>query len=226
MTRLIQCLHISKGYPPADPVLQDINLDIFQGDFIFLLGKGGAGKSTFLKVLLGLEPPDQGHILIEERDISEIPPREIPFFRRQLGIVLQDSKLLMHRSVFRNVALPLEVAGSGEAFAQKRAFALLRMLGLEEKGAMPCKCLSASERQCVAIARAVVNDPVILFADDPTGGLDGQETRRVMKLLEDVRVMGATVILATHNASLPTAVPGSRVLILHQGKITEQTAAE
>ncbi len=225
MMCLIQCLHVFKTYDSPNPVLQDINLEIFQGDFVFLLGKSGSGKSTFLKALFGLTPLDRGHIFIEGKDISQLTPREVPYFRREVGTVFQDFKLLTHKSVFKNVALPLEIVGRDDLFIQKRVHTILSDLNLDQKADVPCGHLSAAEQQRVAIARAVVNDPVIFLGDEPTASLDAQEVRQVLRLLDDMRIIGTTVVLTTHNASLPAMVPQSRVVVLHQGRLIEQTAS-
>jgi len=223
---LIQCLQISKCHVHGQDVFSDANLQIQRGNFTFLVGPGGTGKSTLFRLLLGLESLDQGHILIEGRNLQHLRRREIPYFRRRIGVVFQDFKLVKQRTVFENVALPLEVAGKEHLFIRKKVHRILRMLRLDHRMNTPCSRLSAGERQMVAIARAVVTDPVILLVDEPTGNLDEDALRSAMDVFAAVHERGATVIVATHDVSLPSLIPGSRVVAIHQGKFMEKVFQE
>jgi len=219
---LIQCLHVYKSYGNGRPVFQDVNLEINKGDFVFLMGPGGSGKSTFLRLLLAMESPSRGHILFGGRSLQRMSPKEIPYFRRRTGIVLQDPKLVMDRTVLENVSLPLEIAGKDAKFVKSKAVQVLGMLSFDHK--LDCKCsrLSVSERQLTAIARAVVNDPVLLLWDEPSGKLDEEAHYKVMGLLGNIHVRGTTVIMASHQPSLLDIVPHGRVLAIHDGGILER----
>lgn len=220
-TPLIQCLRISKSYSQASFVLKNANLEIRNGEFVFLLGQSGSGKSTFFRLLLALEHLDQGHILIEGRNLQRLHPREIPFFRRSIGIVFQDLMLIQDRSVFENVALPLEVEEREHFFIRKKVHRLLRPMGLDIKMGLECSKLSMCEQQQVAIARAAINDPAILLVDEPSGSLDQRALHGAMALFRKINAQGATIVVATKDPALPATIPEGRVILMEEGKFVE-----
>jgi cell division transport system ATP-binding protein len=220
---VIQCFHIYKSYVRGQDVFHDASVEIEKGEFVFLMGTSGAGKTTFVRLLLGLEPVTRGYVVIEGRNLQRLPKRELPYLRRRMGVVFQDFKLLQRRTVFENVALPLEVVGKPRSFIRKKISQVLRFVELENKASVPCCRLSGGEQQRVAIARAVVNSPPILIADEPTGNLDEWATQDVMNLFKHVHLLGGTVLLATHDRYLLSLVPKGRVLEIHQGRILPQT---
>jgi cell division transport system ATP-binding protein len=220
---MLQCLHICKQYERGPEVFRDATLMVREGDFLFVTGPGGSGKSTLLRLIFGAEPIDRGTILIGERSLQDLSRQEIPFFRRRIGWIFQDPKLLMRRSAFENVAMPLEAAGKEHLFIRKKVYRLLSFVGLEQKMGVPCLHLSEAERQRVAVARAVANDPVLVLADEPTGNLDTQATRSILNLLGSIHARGATVILATHDPALSDAIPDTRIVRIAKGGFAEDT---
>ncbi|MBX5482610.1 MAG: cell division ATP-binding protein FtsE [Myxococcaceae bacterium] len=199
---MIQLFHIYKAYPGDPPALSDINLSIDKGEFVFLTGPSGAGKSTLLKLLFLAERPTRGQILIGGRNIARLRDSGIPFLRRNIGVVFQDFKLLPRRTVADNVAFTLDVLGVPRSESRERVMKMLKRVGLEHKADVLPPRLSGGEQQRVVIARALVNDPAILLADEPTGNLDPALTLEIMDLLCDVNVRGTTVVVATHDQSL------------------------
>lgn len=199
---MIQLFHVYKSYPGDPPTLSDINLHVRKGEFVFLTGPSGAGKTTLLKLIFCMERATKGQVLVGGRNIARIRESSIPYLRRNIGVVFQDFKLLPNRTVAENVAFTLDVLGVPRAEARDRVMRMLKRVGLEHKAeTLPMK-LSGGEQQRVVIARALVNDPTILLADEPTGNLDPALTIEIMDLLCDVNVRGTTVVVATHDASL------------------------
>lgn len=220
---LVQCLHIRKQYERGPEVFRDATLMVRDGDFLCVTGPGGSGKSTLLRLIFGAEPVDRGTILIGGRSLEELSRKEIPFFRRRIGWIFQEPKLLMRRSAFENVAMPLEAAGKERLFIRKKVYRLLSFAGLEQKMGVPCLHLSEADRQRVAVARAVANDPVLVLADEPTGNLDTHASRSILNLLGSIHARGATVILATHNPALSDAIPDARAVRIARGGFAEET---
>lgn len=218
---LIQCLHLSKRYDGGGIVLDDATIDINRSDFVFLFGPSGAGKSSFFKLLLSLEPPTGGNILFEGCNVQRMPPKELPYLRRRLGLVLQEITLIEDRNVFENVALPLEAAGKDRLLIRRKVKQVLRFVGLELKMASSCKGLSTTERQRAAIGRAIVNDPLILLADEPSGRLDEEGERGIMDLLGRIHSRGTAVLVATNDRTLPGVFPDARVIALEKGRLVE-----
>ena len=216
---MIQMFHVSKWYLKDVPALQDINLHVPKGDFVFITGASGAGKSTLLKLLFAEERPTTGQILVHGRNIARLPSSRIPGLRREIGIVFQDFKLLERRNVFDNVALALEVLGLPRREIARRVWLMLKRLGIHHKMRSMPLTLSGGEQQRVAIARALVNEPLILLADEPTGGLDQEASQRIMGVLADVNARGTTVLIATHNIDMVRSM-GKRVLHLENGRIS------
>ncbi len=199
---MIQMFHVTKAYPGDAPVLVDINLDLAKAEFVFLTGPSGAGKSTLLKLMFLAERPSKGQILIAGRNIARVRESSIPYLRRNIGVVFQDFKLLPTRTVAENVGFTLDVLGVSREEVRERSVKMLRRVGLEHKADVSPLKLSGGEQQRVSLARALVNDPAMLLADEPTGNLDPALTVEIMDLLCDVNARGTTVIVATHDASL------------------------
>ena len=196
---MIQLFHVYKAYPGDPPVLADLNLHVRKGEFVFLTGPSGAGKSTLLKLIFLAERATKGQILVGGRNVARLRESGVPFLRRNIGVVFQDFKLLPRRTVADNVAFTLDVLGVSRAEAQERVMRILKKVGLEHKADVLPPRLSGGEQQRVVIARALVNDPAILLADEPTGNLDPALTIEIMDLLRDVNVRGTTVVVATHD---------------------------
>jgi cell division transport system ATP-binding protein len=194
--------HVTKAYPGDPPVLVDINLDVQKGEFVFLTGPSGAGKSTLLKLMFVAERPTRGQVLISGRNVARLRAGGIPYLRRNIGVVFQDFKLLPTRTVAENVGFTLDVLGTPREVVRARSLRALKSVGLEHKADVLPPKLSGGEQQRVVIARALVNDPAILLADEPTGNLDPRLTLEIMDLLCDVNARGTTVVVATHDASL------------------------
>jgi len=216
--RMIQMFHVYKAYPGDPPSLSDINLHVKKGEFVFLTGPSGAGKTTLLKLIFCAEAATKGQILVGGRNIARIREAAIPFLRRNIGVVFQDFKLLPTRTVADNVAFTLDVLGVPRAVCRERVARMLKLVGLEHKaGSLPLR-LSGGEQQRVVIARALVNDPTILLADEPTGNLDPALTVEIMDLLCEVNVRGTTVVVATHDNTI-LARYQKRTVRLERGQI-------
>jgi cell division transport system ATP-binding protein len=200
--------------------LNDLSLTIAQGEFVFLTGPSGAGKSTFLRLLLLQERPTSGELVVGGQNLSTLRPREIQEYRRSIGFIFQDFKLIPTRTLVENVSFVPEVTGVSEAQQRRRAFQVLKMVGLQHRmGAYPTD-LSGGEQQRVAIARALVNSPTLVLADEPTGNLDPDLSLEIMNLLREVNAGGTTVVVATHDRELIRLV-GRRTVTLDQGKVVE-----
>lgn len=217
---MIQTFHVSKQYGRDNVALTDVTLEIDKGEFVFLTGPSGAGKTTFLKLIFREETPSSGQILVNGRNVSAIPEPKIPYLRRDIGVVFQDFKLLRRKTVFENVAFVLRVMGVEATERKRRAFQILKQVGLHHKiGSYPLQ-LSGGEQQRVAIARALINEPVLLLADEPTGNLDPELAYEIMSLFQDINARGTTVLVATHDRELITRM-GKRVIILEKGRVVE-----
>jgi len=216
---MIELYHVSKRYAPDVQALQDVNLKIDKGEFVFLTGASGAGKTTLLKLLFMAERPSSGQILIDGRNVSRMKDREVPAMRRRIGVVFQDFKLINHWSVEKNVAFVLELAGLPPRQIKSRVWHALKMVRLHHKlDAYPLK-LSGGEQQRVAIARAVIANPFILLADEPTGNLDPEITLEIMRLFTEINSRGTTILVASHDRSLIESM-NRRVIILDKGSIS------
>ena len=212
-------------YYGTQKALIDITLDIFKNDFVFITGPSGAGKTTLLKLLYLAETISEGQILIDGMNLSRIPRKRIPFLRRKFGIIFQDYKLIASRSVFDNVSLVLEAAGNKWRLIQKKVRSVLRLVGMEDRQTALPPSLSGGEQQRVAVARAIVGDPKIILADEPTGSLDEDSAGIIMELLKRVHIRGATVIIATHDKDLIRKT-GGRVLFLNNGRLDKSSFIE
>jgi cell division transport system ATP-binding protein len=221
---IIRMFHVHHNYG-THKALIDITLDISKNDFVFITGPSGAGKTTLLKLLYLGEAVSEGQILIDGMNLSRIPRKRIPFLRRKFGIIFQDYKLIAGRTVFDNVSLVLEAAGKKRRLIQKKVRSVLRLVGMEDRQNTFPPSLSGGEQQRVAVARAIIGDPKIILADEPTGSLDDDSANIIMDLLNGVHIRGATVIIATHDKELISKT-GGRVLFLKQGRLQESTFTE
>lgn len=220
---MIQLYHVTKRYQRRLPALNDLTLQIGKGEFVCVTGPSGAGKTTLLKLIFCEERADQGQVLVLGRNISRLPLRQVHTIRRSVGMVFQDFKLLHTRTVFDNVLLAPRVAGCAPSEADQRAVFALRAVGLESKRTAFPRQLSAGEQQRVCIARALVNKPPILLADEPTGNLDEELTWEIGELLQGIHAKGTTIVLATHNRALITRL-GHRIVTLRDGALVKDEA--
>ena len=214
---LIRLFHVYKRYG-AHNALFDISLDIFTNEFLFLAGPSGAGKSTLLKLLYLGETLSEGQILFDRMNLARVSPKRIPELRRKLGIIFQDFKLIPTKTVYENVALVLEARGMSHKYVQKKVNNVLRTVGMEDRKKSFPPGLSGGEQQKVAVARAVVGDPKIILADEPTGSLDADSAEAILNMLINIHAHGATVLVATHDQELIRTAKG-RVILLKEGKL-------
>jgi cell division transport system ATP-binding protein len=218
---MIQLFHVTKYYDRR-LALSDITLEIDKGEFILLMGASGAGKSTLLKLLIGAEQPDEGQILVQGRNVSKLSPSEIPTLRRKVGIVFQDFRLLPKKTVFDNVSLPLLVQGLSNGEIRRKVGEALKAVGLDHRRDQLPPALSTGEQQRVCIARAIVNGPIVLLADEPTGNLDPDLTREIIELFKLINARGTTVMVATHDPQVMTQV-NRRVIALAEGRLVQKS---
>jgi len=215
---MIELQNVTKIYPNGVRALNNVSLSVPRGDFVFLVGPSGAGKSTFLRLLFREELPTEGHVLVDGKDITEMSDSRVPFLRRNMGIVLQDFQLLQRRTVSENVAFGLRVLGTPDNVIQARVQEALEQVGLSHKRRMFPDELSGGEQQRVCIARALVNNPLILITDEPTGNLDPMISFEIMQLFLEINTRGTTIIMATHNHNLVNKLR-KRVVALVEGRI-------
>ena len=215
---MIKLEHVSKSYSAGIPALNDISLNIEEGEFVFIVGNSGSGKSTLIKLLLKELEPTKGVITINNRNLNAIRRKQIPKYRRNVGVVFQDFRLLKDRNVYENVAFAQKVIGTPARLIRSSVPTMLSMVGLAAKYKSYPKQLSGGEQQRVAIARALVNQPKILLADEPTGNLDPKTSEEIMKLLEQINERGTTVLVVTHNKEIVNAMK-KRVVTMHDGVI-------
>ena len=217
---MIELKNVSKIYANGVRALHGIDLHIQPGDFVFLVGPSGAGKSTFLRMLFREEVPTEGAIMVDGKDIATMHESRVPYLRRNMGIVLQDFQLLRRRTVAENVAFGLRVIGASESLINSRVQEALEQVGLSHKRRMFPDELSGGEQQRVCIARAIVNNPLILITDEPTGNLDPMISMEIMRLFLSINARGTTVVMATHNHNLVNKLR-KRVIALVEGKIVK-----
>lgn len=217
---MIQLYNICKAYQKDSAALVDITLKVAKGDFVYLTGPSGAGKSTLLKLLYVAERPTRGQILFNGQNVTRFGAHRIPYLRRQIGVVFQDFKLISTRTIFENVAFPLEVRGKKRYEVSKKVYQALQNVGLEHKLQRYPLELSGGEQQRAAIARALVADPLLLLADEPTGNLDPEITLEIMDLFKGANARGTTVLMATHDREMIRRFP-RRQILLEGGRLVD-----
>jgi cell division transport system ATP-binding protein len=217
---VIETHHLSKFYSRGLYALRDLSLTVGKSEFVFLTGPSGAGKSTFLRLLLLQEQPSEGEIFVNGSNLAKLSRHEIQEYRRGIGFVFQDFKLFPTRTVLENISFVPQVLGVSAAQQQRRAFQVLKWVGLQHRMNAYPRDLSGGEQQRIAIARALVNDPALLLADEPTGNLDPDLSLEIMNLLREVNAGGTTVLVATHDRELIRLV-GRRTVTLDSGRLVE-----
>src|SRR5947209_14039874 len=221
---MIHFYHVIKRFDRYSTALQDVTFHIEKGEFVFLTGPSGAGKSTLLKLILRQIRPTEGQIVVNGRNLSAMKRSQLPWFRREIGMVFQDFKLIERMTVFENLSFILTVLGLPPKEHKKKAYSALRAVSLHHKlNAYPLQ-LSGGEQQRVAIARALINDPLMLIADEPTGNLDPDLSTEIMQIFAEANLRGSTVLIATHDREL-IQHSGRRVIALDHGRITEEKVA-
>ena len=213
---MIKLEHVSKSYSAGIPALNDVNLEIEDGEFVFVVGDSGSGKSTMIKLLLKELEPTEGTITVDGKVLNKIKRKQIPKYRRNVGVVFQDFRLLKDRNVYDNVAFAQKVVGESNSHIRKKVPIMLSTVGLAAKYRSFPRQLSGGEQQRVAIARALINEPDILLADEPTGNLDNNNAWEIMKLLEEINAKGTTVLVVTHNLEI-VKVMKKRVITVKKG---------
>jgi len=220
---MIEFDNVSKRYPDGHEALSQVSFALDAGEMAFLTGHSGAGKSTLLKLIMLMERPSGGQLLVNGKKLNRLHKSQIPYYRRRVGVVFQNHQLLFDRTVFDNVALPMQVAGAQHRDIERRVRAALDKVGLLSKEKLNPVQLSGGEQQRIGIARAVVHTPRILLADEPTGNLDPELSAEIMSLFEDFRNVGVSVLVASHDIALISAM-GERVLTLDHGRLSETAA--
>lgn len=215
---MIELTNVSKTYPNGARALVDVNLKIGKGEFVFLVGPSGAGKSTLIKLLYRDETPTRGQVQINGKNLVRMKEREVPYLRRGIGVVFQDFKLLPNKTVFENVAFALEVIGVSKNEVKVRTSATLELVGLANKESSFPNELSGGEQQRVCVARAVINNPALLVADEPTGNLDPETAWEIMDLLFSINKRGTTVIMGTHARAIVDKMQ-KRVIAIENGRV-------
>ncbi len=217
--RMILFDHVTKTYRQATrPALDDVSLEVERGEFVFVVGASGSGKSTLLRLAIREDRPTSGSVLVAGRELAQLPDRQVPHLRREIGTVFQDFRLLPSKTVFQNVAFALQVIGKPRSLIRQTVPETLRTVGLEGKEKRMPHQLSGGEQQRVAIARAIVNKPAILLADEPTGNLDPATSREIVRLLERINRTGTTVVMATHDHEIVDDFR-KRVVELDEGRL-------
>ncbi len=215
---MIKFSRVFKIYEKNIQALSDVSFEIEQGEFVFLTGPSGAGKSTILRLIYKEEVHDMGSIYVDGRDIAQIKHGNIPKYRRNIGFVFQDFKLLFDRSVYENIALPLEISGAGKEYIKEAVRNTIEKLGLKGKEKLNPWHISGGEKQKVAIARAIITMPQVILADEPTGNLDEESSWEIMSILSEMNRKGTTILMATHNKNIMEKT-GNRIIKLAAGKI-------
>ena len=220
---MIEMKEVYKIYSNGVKAINGINVSIHPGEFVYVVGPSGAGKSTFIKMMYREEKPTKGKILINSKDLGSIKEKEIPYLRREIGVVFQDFKLLPTLTVFENVAFALEVIGEQPHIIKKKVLDVLDLVQLKHKARQFPDQLSGGEQQRVSIARSIVNSPEVVIADEPTGNLDPDTSWEIMKTLEEINNRGTTVVMATHNKEIVNSMK-KRVIAIEDGMIVRDEA--
>ena len=222
---MISLEHVSKSYAAGIPALNDVCIDIDGGEFVFIVGDSGSGKSTLIKLLLKELDPTEGTISVNGYRLNKLKRRQIPKFRRNIGVVFQDFRLLKDRNIYENIAFAQRVVGESNRTIKKNVPQMLSMVGPAAKYRSLPRQLSGGEQQRVAIARALINEPKILLADEPTGNLDNKNAWEIMRLLEEINSRGTTVIVVTHNMEIVKAM-NKRVITIQKGVVVSDEKGE
>ena len=222
---MIELNEVTKEYSKGVAALNGINLKIEQGEFVFIVGDSGSGKSTLIKLIMKELEPTSGTIIVNGNNLSRMKHRRVPMYRRNIGVVFQDFRLLKDRNIYDNVAFAQKVIGESNRSIKKNVPSMLSMVGLAAKYRSYPRQLSGGEQQRVAIARALINEPKILLADEPTGNLDNHNAWEIMKLLEEINSRGTTVVVVTHNLEIVKAM-NKRVITMKKGVVVEDSEGD
>ncbi len=217
---MIQLYRVTKYYEGV-PALKDISFTVNKGEFVFVTGPSGAGKTTLLKIIFCVEQADEGQLIIQGINTFRLKSSSIPYLRRNMGFVFQDYKLLPQKSVFENIALALKVVGAPYGDIERRAYQVLKKVGMHDKRHLIPPKLSGGEQQKVAVARALVNEPQMLLADEPTGNLDPESAHEVFRLFREINMKGTTVLVATHDRETVNKMR-RRIIAMERGRITDE----
>lgn len=222
---MIQFKNVSKTYPSGVHAMDNVSIDIQKGEFVFVVGASGAGKSTFLKLIMKEEQPTSGEIVVNGINTTHMKKRKIPYLRRTMGIVFQDFRLIEKMTVFENVAFAMRVVGARPAAVKKRVHYILGLVGLKDKAQCRPSELSGGEKQRVSLARALVNNPSLIIADEPTGNIDPEMSFEIIELLNEINKQGTTIIVVTHEHDLVHKFH-NRVIEISQGKVVSDTGLQ
>ena len=222
---MIRLDHVSKSYEVGKPALEDVTIQIDPGEFVFVVGDSGSGKSTLIRLLLKELEPTKGRIYINGQDLKKVTHKTIPMYRRNVGVVFQNFRLLPDRNVYENVAFAMKVIESSNRDIKKKVPAILSMVGLAAKYKSKPSQLSGGEQQRVAIARALINEPKIILADEPTGNLDSDNTWEIMRLLDEINQRGTTVVVVTHNMEIVRTM-NKRVITIKKGVVVSDVGGD
>ncbi len=222
---MIEFKNVSKVYPNGTTALKDINIHVKKGEFVFVVGASGSGKSTFLKLIMHEEEPSCGEIFIDGINTTNISKKEVPYLRRRMGIVFQDFRLIDKMNVFDNVAFAMRVTGASERNVKKRVPYILALVGLQDKADRRPAELSGGEQQRVSLARALVNNPSLIIADEPTGNIDPEMSFEIVELLNEINKRGTTIVMVTHEHNLVKRFK-KRVIEISEGDVTSDKKLE
>ena len=222
---MIRLDHVSKSYEAGKPALEDVTIHIDPGEFVFVVGDSGSGKSTLIRLLLKELEPTKGKIYINGQDLKKVTHKKVPMYRRNVGVVFQNFRLLPDRNVYENVAFAMKVVECSNREIKKKVPTILSLVGLAAKYRSKPSQLSGGEQQRVAIARALVNEPKIILADEPTGNLDNDNTWEIMRLLDEINQRGTTVVVVTHNMEIVKAM-NKRVITIKKGVVVSDVGGE
>ncbi len=215
---MIELVNVTKEYENGVVALSEVNLKIENGEFVFLIGSSGAGKTTVTKLLMREENVTSGQVFIDGKDVTQLKDKDIPYLRRNMGVVFQDFRLLEDRTVYENVEFAMQIVGASRRDIRRRVPTVLNMVGLNYKAKMFPRQLSGGEQQRVALARALVNNPSLLLADEPTGNLNPETAMEIMEIFENINAMGTTIIMATHAHDIVDAMH-KRVIAIEDGRV-------